>query len=161
MKKNNLRLLLLALPMLTLLFTTSCSEDPADSKDDAVEEEKPLEPLVDREPEVKEYFKVMNNVIEEYLDAGETLISTMENLESGKLGLLESAAAVQDLMESWESIEELEGSLEKQGTVKENIEAKLNAKDMLEFKDMYSESITRMDELAKRIEDLDLTKYLE
>ena len=163
MKNKNLRLLLLALPMFGLLLFTSCSDNAdADGEADAAEEKEVVEkPLEEREPEVKEYFEVMNGIIEEYLNAGETLISTAEKLDAGDLGLLESATAIQDLLEAWDSLDELEESLGQQGTIKENIEAKLNPKDALEFANMYSASLERMEELATRLDNLDLEKYLE
>ena len=125
------------------------------------EEEKPEKPLVEREPEVKEYFEVMNGMIEEYLNVGESLISLAEKLDSGDVGLLEYAGVAQELLESWDELDELEESLDQQGTIKENIEAKLNPKDALEFADMYTASLTRIDSLTQRIENLDLEKYLK
>lgn len=162
MKNKNLRLSLLAMPLFGLLLFTSCSEEaPAKEEEVTTEETQPVKPLVEREPDVKEYFEVMNGMIEEYLNVGETLMTTAENLESGDLGLLESATAIQNLLESWDELDELQESLGQQGTIKENIEAKLNAKDALEFADMYSASVQRIDSLTQRLQNMDLQKYLE
>ncbi len=161
MKNKNLRLTLFALPIFGLLLFTSCSEDAPAEDTGTTEEEQPAKPLVEREPEVKEYFEVMNGIIEEYLNVGETLLTSAEKLDAGDLGLIESATAIQDLLESWDALDELEESLGQQGTIKENIESKLNAKDALEFADMYNKSLQRVDSLAQRLDSLDLEKYLE
>lgn len=162
MKNKNVRLVFVALPLLGMFLFTSCSEDAAsDDSEVVVEKEEEQKPLEEREPEVKAYFEVMNGIVEEYLNVGETLIAAAEKIDAGDLGLLESASAVQDLLGAWDALDELEESLGQQGTIKENIEAKLNPKDALEFAQMYTASIARMEELATRLDDLDLEKYLE
>lgn len=161
MKKKTLRLFLVLLPLFAVLFTTSCADEASDEGKDPVEEQKPIEPLIDREPEVKEYFKVTNELIEEYLNVGESILTVVEKFEEGKMGLAEGAAAGAELITAWESIDELSKSLEQQGTIKENIEASLNPKDALEFAEMYSESAARIEELSKRIEAIDVDTYLK
>lgn len=159
MKKNYL--LLLAFPLCTMLILTGCSGEAPATDETQTEEETPQKPLIEREPEVKEYFEVLNNVIEEYLTVGETILTSVEQLDSGDLGLLETAAAAQELYESWDKIEDLNKALEQQGTIKENVEANLNPKDMLEFKNMYEESYKRVEDLIKRVEEIDYEKYLK
>lgn len=163
MKKKHFQLFLVALPMCAMIVFTGCSEDEADTKKEEAkkEQEKPKEPLVDRDPQVKEYFKVLNEVINEYLTVGETTLDIAEKLDKGELNLMDAATATSQLVESWNSIEELEESLAQQGTIKENIEKNLNAADMLEFKDMYTESYARMDSISKRLEEVDVSKYLK
>jgi hypothetical protein len=116
---------------------------------------------MDREPEVKEYFKVTNELIEEYLNVGEAILTVAEKFEEGTMGLAEGALAGAELIEAWDKIEELGKSLEQQGTIKENVEANLNAKDALEFAQMYGESIERIEELTERIEAIDVDAYLK
>ncbi len=164
MYKKQFQFLLLAVPMCSMLVFTSCSsEDSSDNSGEKpnTEEEKPQEPLVDRDPQVKEYFRVLNDMINEYMDLGETTLEVVEKLDKGELNLLDAATATTALIESMDAIEELNESLAQQGTIKENIEKNLNAKDMLEFKDMYTESITRMDSISKRLEEVDVSKYLK
>jgi len=153
--------LFVALPLLSVFILTGCSEETPETEEPKVEEEKPKEPLIEREPEVKEYFEVYNDVVDEYITVGETILSTVESLDSGDLGLLETAAAAQELYESWDKLEDLNKALEQQGTIKENIEANLNPKDILEFKNMYEESYNRVEDLIKRVEAIDYDKYLK
>ncbi|PWL28146.1 MAG: hypothetical protein DCO96_09215 [Fluviicola sp. XM-24bin1] len=163
MKKKHFQLFLVAVPMFAMFLFTGCSDESSDSsgEDPKTEEETPKEPLVDRDPQVKEYFKVLNEMINEYLTVGETTLDIAEKLDQGDLNLLDAATATAELIEAMESIEELNESLTQQGTIKENIEKNLNAKDMLEFKDMYSESMARMDSISKRIEEIDWESYIE
>jgi hypothetical protein len=150
-----------SLTLLCFVFVLiGCSDSSSETEAAGTEKQEPKKPLVEREPEVKAYFEVMNTIIDEYLTVGETVLNSVEKLDSGDLGLLESAAAVQELYESWEEIEELEKALEQQGTIKENIESKLTPKDMLEFKEMYQGSATRIEALVKRLEEVDYEKYL-
>lgn len=144
-----------------VIALVGCSDSTTETEKSKTEIQEEKKPLVEREPEVKAYFEVMNTIIEEYLTVGETVLNSVEKLDSGDLGLLESAAAVQELSESWEEIEELEKSLEQQGTIKENIESKLTPKDMLEFKEMYQNSAKRIEDLVKRLEEVDYKKYLK
>ncbi len=163
MKKKHFQLILLALPMCALLVFTGCSSDETGGNDDETktEEEKPKEPLADRDPQVKEYFKVLNEVINEYLTVSETTLGIVEKLDEGELNLIDAASATAQLLESMDAIQELEESLEQQGTIKENIEKNLNAKDIMEFTEMYTESLSRMDSITKRLEEVDVTSYLE
>lgn len=155
--------LFIALPLFTLFVFTSCSDDKSGSGEEGTktEEEKPKEPLMDRDPQVKEYFKVLNEMINEYITVGETTLDIAEKLDQGKLGLMDAAKASSQLLEAMEAIQELEESLAQQGTIKENIERNLNAEDILEFTQMYSESLSRVDSITKRLEEVDVSKYLE
>lgn len=154
--------ILFVLPLTVLLFAVSCSEEKkAIEKEETTVKEKDTRPLLEREPEVKDYLESTNEIIEEYLTVAETALTTMEKLDAGTLGLLESASTVQELLVSWTKIDNLSKGLDEQDNLKETIENKLNSDDLLEFTLMYSETIQRVDSLRQRIESSDLTKYMD
>lgn len=151
--------LFIGLPMIGIVLFTSCSEDKKDSEGAKTEKKESEKPLLERNADVKEYFEVLNKMINEYISVGETTLDIVEKLEHGKLGIMDAAVASGELVESMAQIEELNQSLAQQGTIKENVEAKLNAKDLAKFNAMYSESLARMDTLSKRLDSLDLNSY--
>lgn len=153
--------LMYVLPLTLTMLTVSCSgKEAPEGENDATEQQEEVKPLVEREPEVKDYLDITKEMVDEYVTVGENLLTTMEKLDAGELGMLESATAVQELLESWDAIDELSHSLEQQEGLKKSIEKKLNKKDMIEFTGMYLETIQRMDSLRQRIESSDLNKYL-
>ncbi|MCR9172751.1 MAG: hypothetical protein NXI10_09680 [bacterium] len=161
MRKKHFQFLLVALPMFALLAFTSCSNEADDTGDGTKTEEKESKPLIEREPQVKEYFKVLNEVINEYIKVGETALDVLEKLDQDDLNAMDAMTASVKLMESMEAIQELEESLEQQGTIKENVEKNLNAEDILKFTEMYKESMARMDSVSKRLAEIDVNSYLE
>lgn len=162
MNKKQFQFFLLALPLCGTFLFTSCSNESEDTGEETkTEEEKTKEPLADRNPEVKEYFKVFNEVVNEYVTVSETTLGIVEKLESGDLNALDAISATSDLMKSIEKIEELNESLGQQGTIKENIEKNLNAADIAEFAEMYSESKARIDSVAAQLEEIDLSSYMD
>ncbi|XOV68774.1 MAG: hypothetical protein ACFHU9_06250 [Fluviicola sp.] len=161
MNLKQFQLLLIALPLCAAFVFTGCSSEEEDNSNDKAKTEETQKPLVERDPQVKEYFKVLNEVVNEYVTLGETTLDVVEKLEKAELSVLDGAAATAQLLESLNAIQELEETLEQQGTIKENVEKNLNAKDMLEFKEMYSETMARVDSLSKRLDNIDSAKYLE
>lgn len=152
--------LIYLLPILASLSFVSCSED-APSEKPKKEKEAEVKPLIEREPVVKDYFETMNEVIEEYMNVTETTLNTLEKLDKNELGYVETLSATQDLLVSWNKLNELEASFENQEDLKTTIEKKLNAGDIAEFTAMYAKSMERFNELSKRIEESDLNKYLK
>lgn len=160
MRHKKIRLILGLLPVALVLMVSSCSSGSSEEVTKS-EEEVTEKPLVEREPQVKEFFEVMNTMVDECFTLGETVLESVERLDAGKLGLLESAATLQELYESWDKIDEINASLKQQDRLKENLTAKLNPKDLLEFKGMYEASVARMDTIMKRLEAMDVEKYLK
>ena len=160
MNKKLFHFLFIGLPLFGVLVFTSCSEDASEKEETKIEKKEPEKPLTERNENVKEYFEVLNKMINEYITAGETTLDIVEKLEKGKLGVMDAAVATGELLESMGSIQELNESLAQQGTIKENVEAKLNAKDLAKFQKMYAESLARMDSLSKRLDSVDVDTYI-
>ena len=146
-------------PVMATLILASCSEEAAEETNETTQEQQ--KPLIEREPEVKDYLETMNEMIDEYIGITETLLNTVEDLDAGELNYLESALAAQTVMESWEKLEELEESLEQQEGLQEQIEKRLNGEDIKEFAMMCTETLARLQEVEKRIENSSLQKYLK
>lgn len=146
------------LPLVLFIGMTSCSEDA--QKEVKTEKKEPLKPLVERDPEVKDYFESMNEMIDEYIVVGETVLTTLEKLDSGKLGYLETAATVQGLLENWQTIDTLQVRINAQEDLKGLIEERLNPKDLAEFAAMYTKTQSRFNEFLMRLEGSDLKKYI-
>ncbi len=150
----------IAFPMVAVLILGACTEDaPEKVKEAPATVEAPL-PLIDRDADVKDYFETMNELVDEYVTLGETILNSLENLDSGKMGYLEMAAAGQDLLESWNKIDVITESIEAHEDLKTTIESKLNPKDVLEFTEMYEQTVARVTALSERIAASDLNKYL-
>lgn len=153
--------LMYLLPLAVLLTLVSCSDEEAKSEKTVETEKKEPKPLLEREPEVKDYLEITTEIVNEYVAVCENLLTTLEKLDAGELGLMEAAKAAQNLLDSWESIEELEHTLAQQEGVKKSIESRLNTKDIAEFSAMYLETVERVDSLKQRIESSNLNKYLK
>lgn len=143
--------------MATLILASCSEEAPKETN----ETEQEVKPLLEREPEVKDYIETLDEMVDEYIEITETLLTTVEDLDAGKLDYLASAVAVQTVMESWEALEELEESLEQQESLQDQIEKRLNAKDIQEFAGMVALKLEKMKEVEKRIEESSLNKYLK
>lgn len=152
--------ILIALPMLGILAMTACTEEAPKKLEKEEKVVTPPKPLDERDTEVRDYFVTMNEIVDAYVTVGETVMTTVEQLESGKLGYLESAAAAQELLESWSKIEAINTSLEAHEDLKKTIEKKLNPKDVLEFTQQYGEVMERLKALTDRMAKSDLKKYL-
>lgn len=152
--------LIYALPILISLTFVSCSEQAPSEKPKEV---KPIveKPLLEREPVVNDYFEIMNEIIDEYMNVTETVLNTLEKLDKKELDYMETLTSTQDLLVSWNKLSELETSFEKQEDLKTSIEKKLNARDIAEFTVMYSKTLERFNELSARIQESDLNKYLK
>jgi len=152
--------ILIALPMLGLLAISACSEDAPKT---VAKEEKvitPPKPLIERDADVRDYFDTMNEMIDAYIAVGETMLTTLEQLDSGKLGYLESAAAAQGLLESWSKIEAMTTEMQEHEDIKKTIESKLNPKDVLEFTQQFEDVMARLKALTDRMEESSLNKYI-
>ena len=161
MQRTKIRMILRVIPIVFLLMFSSCSNESSEEVRTKSEEAVTEKPLTEREPQVKEFFEVVNTMVDECFTLGETVLESVERLDAGKLGLLETAATLQELYESWDKIDEINASLKQQDKIKENLTAKLNPRDLLEFKDMYETSVARVDTIMKRLEAIDVEKYLK
>lgn len=154
-----MRKLIYVLPIALTFTMMSCSENEAAENETpkAKVEEKPL---IERNEEVKDYFETLNEMIDEYISVADNVLTAFEQLESGDIDVLKAVTVTQELLTSWENIEELNHSLSQQEDMKAVIEKKLNAKDITEFATMYGETVARIDSLNQRIQESDLNKYI-
>ena len=151
--------LIYILPLALTVTLFSCSNNE-NTEEETPKKEVEVKPLIERDEEVKDYFETLNDMIDEYINVADNILKAYEELESGDIDVLKAISVTQDLLTSWENIEELNHSLGQQEDMKSVIEKKLNAKDVMEFTTMYSETIARIDSLNQRIQDSNLQKYI-
>jgi hypothetical protein len=140
--------------LLVLPLFYSCSGEPEQEKQ--VEEVK--KPLIEREPEVRQYFEVLDDMIDEYMLIAETFLDNAEKIESGDMGALESLSLIAKMGDSALKIQSLNEEMEKLDEKKTSIEEKLPTEDLQEFLLMYADNTAKFMELAKRIEE---SKYFD
>lgn len=146
---------LAVLPLFLLFVVTSCSEAETPTEEPKVEEKKPL---VEREPEVREYLDVVDELVGEYLTLGETFMDNMDKANAGDLSTIEKMQVLLGMSDTALKISELSAELELVDTSKSDLEKKLDADDVIEFGMILTEKMQRFNDLAKRIEEADYEK---
>ena len=116
--------------------------------------------LAEREPEVREYFKVVNDLLTEYMDLADVFIENSEKISSGKLNTMEMVVLYAEMGQSAIRIQELYTEIEELDEKKSDIEEKLTAEDVQEFVTLYAETTKRAFELAEEIEGVDMKEML-
>jgi hypothetical protein len=141
------------LPLFLLFVAASCSDQaPAEE----VEEKEEPKALIEREPEVREYMEVANEVVEEYITVAETFLENAEKLNEGGMGTIDAISMVTELASASQKIQELNEEMEKLDERKAEIEEKLTAEDVTEFVMLYGETTKRAMELAQRVQQSDI-----
>jgi Mg2+ and Co2+ transporter CorA len=149
---------LAVLPLFLLLIATSCTETDTPS-DPKVEKEEQKKPLLEREPEVREYLEVVDELVDEYLTLGENLLDDYEELESGDMDTFEKFEAIGELAQSVLEIEELTGEFNKLNDKKSKCEEKLDADDIIEFGLLFNDKMERFYELSERVKNTDFSSF--
>jgi len=145
------------LPMFVLLIAASCSETTP--KEEPKEE--PKKPLIEREPEVREYLEVVDELVNEYLTLGEAFLDKMEEVESGEMDIMANLQALSEMGESALKISELTEELQGLEQTKTELEGKLDAEDVIEFGLMFTDKMQRFHDLAKRVEASDYLQTVQ
>lgn len=139
-------------PLIFLFVTISCSESP---EKDVKSEEPIVKPLIEREPEVREYFEVLDELLDEYVLAAEIFLDSYDKKVKGDIKVLEQIEALGELYESYSNVMELTDEFSELEIKRTDLERSLSEADIIEFGLKFSEKMVRYKELYKRIEETD------
>lgn len=132
--------------VLLTLFLFACSE-PA-----------PKEPLIERNEEVREYFDVLTELIDEYANLVENMaddaIALEEKEEHGEeVTVMDGLSFVTDMVTSGSKIYELSQEIEGMEEQQKDFEENLSAEDFQEFLGLYTKTIKRFTDLAEKLDN--------
>ena len=140
------------LPLIAICFIlfSGCKSEPAP----------PPVPLIERNEEVRKYIDVLSDLVDEYCTLVEETVTKAEQLEKKQedgeevtifdgldmlSGMASSAMKIKNLSDEIESMEAQKAAFEKD----------LSVEDFKEFLTLYTKTLTRFYELAKRAEELE------
>ncbi len=147
---------LVILPVFLLLVASSCSEAES-TPESSVENEESKKPLLEREPDLKEYLDVLDVAVDEYLTLGENLLDHYESFEEGDMDTFEKIEAMAEISQSLLAIEELTTELGEMEETRSKLEKELDADDLLEFGLLFNDKMERINELSERISTTDFS----
>ena len=116
-------------------------------------------PLLEREPEVRKYLEVVDELVDEYFTLGEHLLDDYAELEANTMDPFETLEAIGELAESVLEIETLTEEFNKIEDKKSKFEEKMDADDIIEFGLLFNDKMKRFYELSKRVENTDFTSF--
>lgn len=134
--------------ILTFLFA-ACSSEPAP----------PPVPLIERNKEVREYMAVLAELVDEYCTLVETTLDKAEMMKDmgsadGGTAFFESLDMISGVATSALRIKELSEEIEGMEAQKADFEKKLSAEDFQEFLGLYTHTLKRFYDIAKKAEEL-------
>ncbi|OFZ48134.1 MAG: hypothetical protein A3D92_04390 [Bacteroidetes bacterium RIFCSPHIGHO2_02_FULL_44_7] len=141
---------LIPLTLLGILFLSACSSEPA----------APPAPLIERNPEVRKYIDVLTELVDEYCTLVEKTIEQAAEMDKNAEGddlssFLNGMDMLSGVATSLIKIKNLSGEINAMEAKKAEFQKNLSPEDFKEFLALYTNTLTRFYELAKKAEELD------
>lgn len=141
------------LPIFFLLIAFGCSEEAAPEKEPTKVE--PKKSLIEREPEVREYFVVVDEMVDTYLTVAEDFLDNYDKMNAGEMEALDKLAALSEMSTSFMEIGALSEEFSKLEAKRTELEGVLDGEDVIEFGIMLADKMVRYNELVQRIDSTD------
>lgn len=142
------------LPIFLLIVAFGCSE-PETTPEKEPKEVEVKKPLLEREPEVREYFVVVDDMVDKYLTVAETFLDTYDKMEEGEIATIDKITAIGDMTSSFVEIMAITDELSKLEAKRTEVESILDGEDVIEFGLMLSDKLVRYNEIVQRIDSTD------
>jgi len=141
----------LIFPVLSLFLLFSCGEKQSD------------QPLIERNPEVKEYFAAMEEVVDEYCNMVEQMVIDAQAIEKKEEGgeeatFLDGLKMFENMGTSMYKMAKLSDKIDKMEQRHPEFEDDLSEADFKEFMGIYTTMIKRFYEMGKRLEEAEKDK---
>jgi len=141
---------LIPLTLLGILFLSACSSEPA----------APPAPLVERNPEVRKYINVLTELVDEYCTLVEKTMEQAAEMDKSAEGdelsaFLNGMDMLSGVATSLIKIKNLSDEINAMEAKKAQFQKDLSPEDFKEFLALYTNTLKRFYELAKKAEELD------